>query len=106
MRLARGILAGLIVLGLAGVVEAQSPTAGPSKLEAANSQQSNAGRKSRPNILFIIMDDVGIDQMHIFGYGGLTPPLDAKHQCGGTRWRPLPQCLVDAGVLAQSRSLL
>lgn len=27
-----------------------------------------------PNILFIIMDDVGIDQMRTFGYGGQTPP--------------------------------
>jgi hypothetical protein len=27
-----------------------------------------------PNILFFIMDDVGIDQMQIFGYGGDTPP--------------------------------
>ena len=27
-----------------------------------------------PNILFIIMDDVGIDQMKAFGYGGDTPP--------------------------------
>lgn len=27
-----------------------------------------------PNILFIIMDDVGIDQMQVFGYGGETPP--------------------------------
>jgi len=27
-----------------------------------------------PNILFVIMDDVGIDQMQIFGYGGVTPP--------------------------------
>ncbi len=29
---------------------------------------------SRPNILFVILDDVGIDQMQLFGYGGLTPP--------------------------------
>jgi arylsulfatase A-like enzyme len=28
----------------------------------------------RPNILFVIMDDVGIDQMQVFGYGGDTPP--------------------------------
>jgi hypothetical protein len=28
---------------------------------------------STPNILFIILDDVGIDQMRVFGYGGLTP---------------------------------
>ena len=27
-----------------------------------------------PNILFVVMDDVGIDQMQIFGYGGVTPP--------------------------------
>ena len=27
-----------------------------------------------PNILFVIMDDVGIDQMKAFGYGGDTPP--------------------------------
>lgn len=28
----------------------------------------------RSNILFVIMDDVGIDQMKVFGYGGDTPP--------------------------------
>ena len=31
-------------------------------------------RHQPPNILFIIMDDVGIDQMRAFGYGGGTPP--------------------------------
>ncbi len=29
--------------------------------------------KHPPNILFIVMDDVGIDQMTVFGYGGLQP---------------------------------
>jgi hypothetical protein len=62
MQFARGILAGVICLGFAGVVQAQSLTAGVPKLAAANSQQSNAGGKSRPNILFIIMDDVGIEK--------------------------------------------
>ena len=70
MRVARSLLAGLILLGLASVVQAQSLTAGPSKLVAPSSQKSDAAKKSRPNILFIIMDDVGIDQMSIFGYGG------------------------------------
>ena len=28
----------------------------------------------KPNILFVIMDDVGIDQMQSFGYGGPVPP--------------------------------
>jgi len=27
-----------------------------------------------PNILFIVLDDVGIDKMQVFGYGGLEPP--------------------------------
>ncbi|MBN8549760.1 MAG: sulfatase-like hydrolase/transferase [Deltaproteobacteria bacterium] len=30
--------------------------------------------KRPPNILFLVMDDVGIDQMKIFGYGGANPP--------------------------------
>jgi len=28
---------------------------------------------STPNILFIVMDDLGVDQLSVFGYGGLTP---------------------------------
>ena len=31
--------------------------------------------KPAPNILFIIMDDVGIDQMKSFGYGNLGPSM-------------------------------
>lgn len=34
---------------------------------------TQAARKT-PNILFVIMDDVGVDQMEVFGYGGETPP--------------------------------
>jgi len=33
-----------------------------------------ASQPQPPNILFVIMDDVGIDQMRVFGYGGATPP--------------------------------
>jgi arylsulfatase A-like enzyme len=53
---------------------------------------------SPPNILFIIMDDVGIDQMKIFGYGGSTPPrtpnIDAIARAG-VRFRnvwAMPEC--------------
>jgi hypothetical protein len=80
MQLARGILAGLILLGLSGLVQAQSLTDGSSRVVTANSQRSNEGGKSRPNILFIIMDDVGIDQMSIFGYGGGTAPLTPNYE--------------------------
>jgi hypothetical protein len=55
MQLARGILAGLILWGLSGVVQAQSLTAGSSRVVTANPQQSNTGGKSRPNILFIVV---------------------------------------------------
>jgi len=109
MQLARGILAGLIFLGLSGVVQAQSLTAGPSKLVAANSQQSNEGRKSRPNILFIIMDDVGIDQMSIFGYGGATPPLTPNINAvarAGVRFRnawSMPECSPSRAIFFEGR---
>jgi hypothetical protein len=29
----------------------------------------------KPNILFVILDDVGIDQMEAFGFGGKNPPI-------------------------------
>lgn len=35
---------------------------------------SGGGSAQAPNILFVIMDDVGIDQMAAFGYGGEFPP--------------------------------
>lgn len=51
-----------------------------------------------PNILFVIMDDVGIDQMASFGYGGATPPsmpnMDAV-AAAGVRFRntwSMPEC--------------
>ena len=51
-----------------------------------------------PNILFVIMDDVGIDQMQSFGYGGATPPpmpnIDAVAQAGmkfRNTWS-MPEC--------------
>lgn len=41
--------------------------------DAVASDDGNHDR-TPPNILFVIMDDVGIDQMQSFGYGGATPP--------------------------------
>lgn len=29
---------------------------------------------SSPNILFMVLDDVGMDQLEVFGFGGVTPP--------------------------------
>lgn len=51
-----------------------------------------------PNILFVIMDDVGIDQFESFGYGGMKPPsvpsIDALAD-NGLRFRnawAMPEC--------------
>ncbi len=56
------------------------------------------GASAAPNILFVIMDDVGIDQMQSFGYGGNTPPpmpnIDAVADAG-VRFRntwSMPEC--------------
>jgi hypothetical protein len=53
---------------------------------------------AKPNILFVIMDDVGIDQMASFGYGGATPPpmpnINAVAQAGvkfRNTWS-MPEC--------------
>ena len=53
---------------------------------------------SQPNIVFIILDDVGIDQMALFGNGGAIPPatpnLDAIAQEGvrfSNVWA-MPEC--------------
>ncbi len=40
----------------------------------SGSSQDSARGPQGPNILFVIMDDVGIDQMKVFGYGGTIGP--------------------------------
>jgi arylsulfatase A-like enzyme len=65
-----------------------------------------------PNILFIIMDDVGIDQMRIFGYGGLThnsapntPNIDVIARAG-VRFRntwAMPECSPSRVIFFQGR---
>jgi hypothetical protein len=59
---------------------------------------SSTPAKVGPNILLVIMDDVGIDQMKSFGYGGDTPPslpnIDAVASAG-VRFRnvwSMPEC--------------
>jgi hypothetical protein len=65
---------------------------------AAADAKAAAGANSPPNILFIIMDDVGIDQMRIFGYAEdnqpRTPNIDTVARAG-VRFRnawAMPEC--------------
>ncbi|MGA3210324.1 MAG: sulfatase-like hydrolase/transferase, partial [Terriglobales bacterium] len=62
-----------------------------------------------PNILFIIMDDVGIDQMKVFGYGGLTPPATPNIDTiahTGVRFRntwAMPECSPSRAIFFEGR---
>ena len=62
-----------------------------------------------PNILFFVLDDVGIDQMKVFGFGGATPPrtpnIDAIAQSGvGFRnfWA-MPECSPSRALMFEGR---
>lgn len=59
---------------------------------------SNTSSAQPPNILFIVLDDLGVDQLQAFGYGGATAPhtptLDAI-AAAGVRFRnawSMPTC--------------
>jgi hypothetical protein len=73
------------------------------------SQQDESGKPAPPNILFIIMDDVGIDQMQIFGYGGVTPPLTPNINAialAGVRFRnvwAMPECSPSRAIFFEGR---
>ncbi len=110
----------ILLLGVPPIVGAQvssQSTVSPSTMQApaddsASSQdgvQADTEGKRRPNILFIIMDDVGIDQMQIFGYGGLTPPLTPNINAiarAGVRFRnawSMPECSPSRAIFFEGR---
>lgn len=60
---------------------------------------AEAAKQSRkPNILFVIMDDIGVDQTNVIGYGGDTPaptPMLDELAEAGVRFRnvwSMPEC--------------
>jgi hypothetical protein len=55
-------------------------------LASCNSGSTTASAQ-KPNILFIVLDDLGVDQLAVFGYGGLTAPAT-----------PVLDTLANAGV--------
>jgi hypothetical protein len=71
--------------------------------------QSDNGQARRPNILFIIMDDVGIDQLPIFGYGGVDPAATPNINAialAGVRFRnvwAMPECSPSRAVFFEGR---
>jgi len=77
--------------------------------QSASPLDQSGGGKQRPNILFLIMDDVGIDQMDIFGYGGGTPPLTPNINAiarAGVRFRnvwAMPECSPSRAIFFEGR---
>jgi hypothetical protein len=75
----------------------------------SDDDDGGAPSTSTPNILFIIMDDVGIDQMEIFGYGGETPPRTPNITAiadNGIRFRntwSMPACTTSRAVFFEAR---
>ena len=63
-----------VVVTVASVCQGQVSSSTPAASAKHDSSSVGAPGTQPPNILFIIMDDVGIDQMAIFGYGGNKPP--------------------------------
>lgn len=70
---------------------------------------SSGNATQRPNILFIVLDDLGVDQLSVFGYGGLTPAktpnLDTLAHAG-VRFRnawSMPTCTPTRATFFQGR---
>jgi hypothetical protein len=98
MDLGRGCVAAAIAAGIFTLVS------------AGEIPQANAA--SKPNILFFILDDVGIDQLKIFGNGGLLPAhtpnlrLIAKHGVKFTNVWAMPECSPSRAALFTGRYAL
>ncbi len=89
-----------------------SPLLSLTFLGSALGHASDASPKTqtnKPNILFVIMDDVGIDQMESFGYGGVHPPKMPSINAiayGGVRFRnawSMPECSPARALLLTGR---
>ena len=106
----RAVFVALAVFCVLGIAQAASEKpAAPT-----NSTRKAAGTPGapRPNILFIVLDDVGIDQMRIFGYGGLhpnsapnTPNIDTIAR-NGVRFRntwAMPECSPSRAMFFEGR---
>jgi len=87
--------AALLLAGLAAVLLAACDGGGSGSSDDGG---GDPGQAQGPNILFVIMDDVGIDQMTSFGYGGAVSPgmpnIDAVASAGvrfHNAWS-MPEC--------------
>jgi hypothetical protein len=98
-----------------GLLASASAFAQDNSIISANNHASDDHAGNRPNILFVVMDDVGIDQMRVFGYGGptipplvmppRTPNIDAVAHAG-VRFRnvwSMPECSPSRAIFFEGR---
>ncbi|HEX4505056.1 MAG TPA: sulfatase-like hydrolase/transferase, partial [Alphaproteobacteria bacterium] len=75
-------------------------------------QPAQAASSGKPNIVFVILDDVGIDQLGLFGNGGVDPPktpnldLIAKAGVKFTNVWATPECSPSRATLLTGRFAL
>src|SRR5690606_6659989 len=89
--------------------DAGSSSSASSATSAGSSSAGSSAAKALPNIFFVIMDDVGVDQVPAMGYGGLHPPsmptIDAIAGAG-VRFRntwSMPECSPGRAALLAGR---
>ncbi len=88
-----------------GIVAAVLLAAGIFGLSTAQAQP----RGDPPNILYFVLDDVGIDQMRVFGYGGATAPrtpnIDAIAKAGVAfrNFWTMPECSPSRATMFEGR---
>ena len=72
-------------------------------------QNHSQKKRGKPNVLLLLTDDVGLDQLQIYGYGGNTAPptpnLESLQQVGLTfrNVATMPACSTSRGVLYTGR---
>ncbi len=98
-----------LLLACASVNAAEPPPNGTEGSAEIFSDGFEVATPAPPNILLVIMDDVGVDQLASFGYGGTTPPstptIDAIAE-GGLRFRntwSMPECSPGRSTLLTGR---
>ncbi|MFN2378514.1 MAG: sulfatase-like hydrolase/transferase [Candidatus Binatia bacterium] len=80
-----------------------------SDVSAAPGRKAPKQKFSPPNILFVLMDDVGMDQMEMFGYGGAQPPPTPNLEeiaDAGIRFRnawSMPACSTSRATIFEGR---
>ena len=106
-RIAIQILAATIVFTTLSAGQTSHSTGPSSRQPRASGPRTPA--QQTPNILFIIMDDLGVDQLAVFGYGGATPPQMPNLNTiahAGIRFRntwAMPECSPSRAIFFEGR---